>query len=557
MGVYRVLRGGNPAKLKNLVVRIREGDVSVYSSDHNENTVLHYAALFGRNEVVETFLLKAHDPNKAVNQTNAWGETPLHLAALGGDPTTVDLLLEEGAYPQALTEKGETVIHYAAVGRYETLAHILSSLPSLEIASKDDKGFLPLDYALRYCRLENAFLLLLAGSPHTENPELRWIEETTLRLFSSRGLSYEELLWALPVVLRRNPDVLLSDSPLRSAVIGGLNGLDPERAVSVLGVLMGDGFEGSVMRALLPHFPNLPVDLTVLIKVLLGEDVEIPERVSLPEWAVKPLLDAVKRGSRDAFLLLARSHLPINRSRLPDLIVAFDMDLDEGDLKNAFSRIPPQDFISLLMELDDPEKACRGFSLYGPERLTPHLNVALAFKLLKACDEEQRALLLSFLSGRSLSDYVDDLLRGGDPEVVKTVMPLLKPGAFLKVVKKLPHVLREAVEEGRLKATFPLMKALIREVHRSGPMDPRWLEAFTLLLSTNPSLVEEVDELGNSLLHYAAFYPHLGAVKVLVKRGAARFLNVQNRSGYTPLALALFSGGREVAHYLKSLGARL
>ncbi len=143
--VYRVLREGDPEKLENLKVRIRSEDVSIHSTDEYNNTVLHYAALFGRNGVVSTVLSKTPFPERKVNATNSRGETALHLAALGGDPTTVSILLENGAYPRALTESGETVVHYAAVGRFNTLAYVLTHLPSLSVSTKDNRGFMPID----------------------------------------------------------------------------------------------------------------------------------------------------------------------------------------------------------------------------------------------------------------------------------------------------------------------------------------------------------------------------------------------------------------------------
>jgi hypothetical protein len=64
----------------------------------------------------------------AVNALNAYGETPLHIAAMVGNAEIVDLLLDAGAHVNAQLPDGSTPLHSAMrAGNHEVARHLLKS----------------------------------------------------------------------------------------------------------------------------------------------------------------------------------------------------------------------------------------------------------------------------------------------------------------------------------------------------------------------------------------------------------------------------------------------
>ena len=62
-----------------------------------------------------------------LQQGDASGQTPLHLAAIQGHVTTIDFLLEAGAKPTVQNAMGQTAVHCAiAHGNYEAMVTLLN-----------------------------------------------------------------------------------------------------------------------------------------------------------------------------------------------------------------------------------------------------------------------------------------------------------------------------------------------------------------------------------------------------------------------------------------------
>ncbi|THG13656.1 protein ACCELERATED CELL DEATH 6-like [Camellia sinensis] len=90
-----------------------------------KNTVLHIATSSGRYEIVK---LLCKDLPFFVAEKNAKGDTPLHIAARGGDSLLVSLLINSDFREEILEERneeGNTALHEALHHRHEKVARIL------------------------------------------------------------------------------------------------------------------------------------------------------------------------------------------------------------------------------------------------------------------------------------------------------------------------------------------------------------------------------------------------------------------------------------------------
>ena len=86
------------------------------------DTPLLWAAYEGRKDLVQLFLDKGADPNKAsVN----FGETPLYMTAQKGHKDVVQLLLDRGGDPNKVSNHGLTPLHGAAHYGHKEVVRLL------------------------------------------------------------------------------------------------------------------------------------------------------------------------------------------------------------------------------------------------------------------------------------------------------------------------------------------------------------------------------------------------------------------------------------------------
>ena len=79
---------------------------------------------------------------EGVNQNNALGESPIHIAAWKGDPSDIQWLFDQGAQ---LNERGDfdmTPLHYAYMGAKEDNIKLLLKLGA-DPSTRCDRGFMP------------------------------------------------------------------------------------------------------------------------------------------------------------------------------------------------------------------------------------------------------------------------------------------------------------------------------------------------------------------------------------------------------------------------------
>ena len=92
------------------------------------------------------FCLKSESPNAKDDQ----GRTPMHHAALHGEPAVIAALAEAGADPDALDDSGRTPLHLVAVlgDAPEAVSALAAAGASLD--APDGKGRTPLEFAERF-----------------------------------------------------------------------------------------------------------------------------------------------------------------------------------------------------------------------------------------------------------------------------------------------------------------------------------------------------------------------------------------------------------------------
>ena len=92
------------------------------------------------------FCLKSESPNATDDQ----GRTPMHHAALHGEPVVIAVLAEGGADPDALDDSGRTPLHLVAVlgDAPEAVSALVTAGANLD--ALDGKGRTPLEFAERF-----------------------------------------------------------------------------------------------------------------------------------------------------------------------------------------------------------------------------------------------------------------------------------------------------------------------------------------------------------------------------------------------------------------------
>ena len=202
------------------------------------------------------------EAGQEVDSRNAAGETPLHLAASGGDPSVVELLLEAGADPRARDGNGATPLHRAAgSGSSDNVTMLLGA--GAELEARDSRQATPLLRALDRGGRRDALTvaaLLDAGA------------DVTARTENGETPLYRAVAWARhPGLVRRllglgaDPD---AGPSLQSPLHGAARSPSPYNPDVVLALL-----EGGAKVNLRDDNGNTP--LHVAVSSWLGDDTEI------------------------------------------------------------------------------------------------------------------------------------------------------------------------------------------------------------------------------------------------------------------------------------------
>ena len=121
--------------------------------------LIHLA--IGGVEILEFVLQNCH--HTSIDDRDAHGSTPLHVAAVGGNPEVLKALISHGASPYLMGFEGWSSLHYAALGGNEEVVQTLLDL-GVDLNKVDCLGRLPLHCAAAVDKPDAVRLLLNAGS---------------------------------------------------------------------------------------------------------------------------------------------------------------------------------------------------------------------------------------------------------------------------------------------------------------------------------------------------------------------------------------------------------
>ena len=97
---------GDLAEVSRLLEAVAHPDGRL---DGRDFTALHYAALYGHNQIVDILISRQAD----VNAVSVEGRTPLHMAASGGWHEVVERLVKSGARVDSVDHAANTALHDA------------------------------------------------------------------------------------------------------------------------------------------------------------------------------------------------------------------------------------------------------------------------------------------------------------------------------------------------------------------------------------------------------------------------------------------------------------
>lgn len=162
--------------------------------DTNERTILHWACLNGRQQLVEYLLsrpieidatddvnatplilavLKGNlnvvqlllQKNANINHQNAQGHSPLQYACSKGWSDVVATLLKHGADVNIRDKRGDTCLHrLASLGRVELIKVLLNKIPKPNLDAQNAEGNTALHIACEDDEVSSALLLLDHGA---------------------------------------------------------------------------------------------------------------------------------------------------------------------------------------------------------------------------------------------------------------------------------------------------------------------------------------------------------------------------------------------------------
>ena len=135
-------------------------DVDAIDKNCSQRSPIHFAALRGHSEVVQSLI----EAKANVNARDVSGETPLHFSAINGDTEIIRLLVNANASINCKTNHGNTPLHYlASAGYVDGIKLLIEAGANLDVQRYD--GASPLHLAIMNEHDGVTQLLIDTGAP--------------------------------------------------------------------------------------------------------------------------------------------------------------------------------------------------------------------------------------------------------------------------------------------------------------------------------------------------------------------------------------------------------
>ena len=110
-GIVNIIKKG--CSKADFIKSLKKDKTLINKVDNTEGkTLLHYSSEFSENEEIILLLLDKYKVE--INTIDKKGLTPLHSACIGGRLNIIELLINKGAFVRAMTDDGDTPLHYLA-----------------------------------------------------------------------------------------------------------------------------------------------------------------------------------------------------------------------------------------------------------------------------------------------------------------------------------------------------------------------------------------------------------------------------------------------------------
>ncbi|KAJ3118884.1 hypothetical protein HK098_005821 [Nowakowskiella sp. JEL0407] len=188
MGIHDLTKTGDLEKIIRECANSPEEE-NVGSRDDHENTILHIACQYSRDNVCKW----AIEQGAELNSRNDAGDTPLIISVKSGSLKIVEMLLAEKADVNMANDHGNTPLHYACFWRRDEIISALlknGALPSL----KNKYGRLPSDRADSNMALKLQGLASMQQNVPQNAPARSFAdaqEEAKKRFFAKGGVNWE------------------------------------------------------------------------------------------------------------------------------------------------------------------------------------------------------------------------------------------------------------------------------------------------------------------------------------------------------------------------------